>query len=241
MDMEFQEELRRLQEAAGIKYGAGIYDQIGSTADIKDTEAKPKQQQAGTGVESDAVSEEKDDACNNSDCVTDVDADGYFPETDHGTKVNSAGPAAARAGDNPMQKSMKTKVSEATLNESRPRLIDTQTGPNAVVKTYYNSEWDEYQSKVFINGVHDPEADNFTDDRDDAIATAKHIAGTNQQVSVNEMRKLAGLSEECHYGESVDEDEDTEDEDKDSSEVIKEAYSSFFNMLQDEFKKANLK
>lgn len=165
--MELQKELRRLQEAAGIKYGAGIYDQIGSTADVKDAESKPKQQQAGTGVESDAVSEEKDDACNNSDCVTDVDADGYFPETDHGTKVNSAGPAAARAGDNPMQKSMKTQVTE--------------------------------------------------------------------------MRKLAGLSEGCHYGESVDEDEDTEDEDKDSSEVIKEAYSSFFNMLQDEFKKANLK
>lgn len=239
MDMDLQKELRKLQEAAGIKYGAGIYDQIGSTADVEE----PKQKQAGTGVETDSVSEEKDVdvACNNSECVTDVDADGYFPDTEHGTKVDATGPSAARTGDNPMQKSMKTKVSEATLNESRPRLIDTQTGPNAVVKTYYNPEWDEYQSKVFINGVHDPEADNFTDDRDDAIATARHIAGTNQQVSVNEMRKLAGLAEGCHYDESADKDDEDDAEEGESGEVIKEAYSSFYNMLQDEFRKANLK
>lgn len=239
MDVKLQQELRKLQEAAGIKYGSGIYDQIGSTADKEE----PKQKQAGiTGAGNDIVDEASDDrdsACNNNDCVTDVDADGYFPDTEHGIKVDATGPASAKMGDNPMQKSMKTKVEESQLSEGL-RLIDKQVGTDVTTKTYYNSEFGEYQVKVFENGVYNPEADYFTDDKDDAFATAKHIAKTNGNVSINEMRKLAGLAEGCHYDESVDEDEDGENE-QDSKEVVKEAYSAFFNLLQEEFKKANLK
>lgn len=51
-----------------------------------------------------SVSEDFD---NGYDSQIDVDADGYFPDGAHGSVSDSAGPASAKQGDNPMQKAMK--------------------------------------------------------------------------------------------------------------------------------------
>lgn len=233
MDAEFQNELRKLQEAAGIKYGSGIYDQIGSTAD----KAEPKQKQAGvgTGVESDGVSEEVNHA-SNAACSTDVDADGYFPNTEHGTSIDSTGTAGAKMGDNPAQKSVKEKVDEAKLTESK-RLVNTASNGNKVAKVYFDTDYSEFCVKLFVDGKYAGEDSNyFTDDKDDAVSTAKHMVSASS--GLNEMRKLAGLAEsetEC------DDECEITDEETDSKDVIKEAYSSFYHLLQEEFKKAKLK
>lgn len=42
-------------------------------------------------------------------------------------------------------------------------------------KIIYNREYEEYRVRLFVNGVYQAGADYFTDDRDDAIATAKHM------------------------------------------------------------------
>lgn len=233
MDAEFQKELRKLQEAAGIKYGAGIYDQIGSTAEVEE----PKQKQAGTGIETDSVSEETDTGTTSS-CSKDVDADGYFPDTEHGTSIKSTGPAGAKMGDNAAQKSMKQEVTESeSLTESK-RLVTKVSKDLNLAKVYFDTDYNEYCVKLYNAGKYAGEdTDYFTDDRDDAISTAKQMVSFAP--AVNEMRRLAGLSESEDSCDTECEIED--EEDADSKEVIKEAYSSFYHLLQEEFKKAKLK
>lgn len=232
MDMKLQAELRKLQEAAGIKYGSGIYDQIGSTADKPQRQAGVEAASSVTAGASDGVSEEKETVCatNNSDCVTDVDADGYFPETEHGTKAKATGPAAAKMGDNPMMKPAKH------IDESL-RLVGKKGADGKIAKVYFDAEWDEYQVKLYVNGQHQEEQDYFTHDRDDALSTAQSMAGKSLQHAVYEMKKMAGIDAE----KPADDECDDECDDEDAKETVKEAYSSFYTMLQEEFKKANLK
>ena len=55
------------------------------------------------------------------------------------------------------------------------RLIHTETKGSITVKVYYCNEWQEYQNKVYINGEYKPEQTSYTDDKQDAIDTAKLI------------------------------------------------------------------
>ena len=54
------------------------------------------------------------------------------------------------------------------------RLITTLVQFDRTAKVYRNSEWDEYQTKFFIDGKHITEGDCFTDDKTDAMDTAQH-------------------------------------------------------------------
>ena len=46
-------------------------------------------------------------------------------------------------------------------------------GDRVHVNTYYDRDWNEYVSKLFVNGMHQEPADNHTDDKQDALGTAK--------------------------------------------------------------------
>lgn len=56
------------------------------------------------------------------------------------------------------------------------RLIHTETNGNATVKVYWNGDWEEYVARLFVNGVENANASYHTDDKDDAISTAKDMA-----------------------------------------------------------------
>ena len=43
-------------------------------------------------------------------------------------------------------------------------------------KAYRDAENQEYRVKLFVNGAHQPAADYFTDDKDDAMRTAQTMA-----------------------------------------------------------------
>lgn len=44
-------------------------------------------------------------------------------------------------------------------------------------KVYRDAEWNEYRVKFFTNGFHQSRADYHTDDKQDAIDTAKYMIG----------------------------------------------------------------
>jgi hypothetical protein len=43
------------------------------------------------------------------------------------------------------------------------------------VAVHYNREWQEYRIRLYLNGEFNDITDVFTDDKEDAIATAKTI------------------------------------------------------------------
>jgi hypothetical protein len=45
--------------------------------------------------------------------------------------------------------------------------------PNIKIKLHYDRDWQEYQVRVFINGVYSEDKTYFTDDKQDAIDTKK--------------------------------------------------------------------
>lgn len=54
-------------------------------------------------------------------------------------------------------------------------------------KVYWCSEWQEYQVRLFVNGLHIRNATYHTDCHDDALSTAKvmcHISQTMQGVDL---------------------------------------------------------
>jgi len=52
-----------------------------------------------------------------------------------------------------------------------------EDGSFAVVAVVYrDSEWQEYRVKLIARGVHQKDSDYHTDDRDDAMMTAKSMA-----------------------------------------------------------------
>jgi len=60
------------------------------------------------------------------------------------------------------------------------RLVQTMTpavGHERKVKVYFNSDHDEYTAELFINEVRQKKATYFTDDKQDAIDTGKHMLG----------------------------------------------------------------
>jgi len=57
------------------------------------------------------------------------------------------------------------------------RLISTihKASEALTVKTYKDTDWNEYRVKIFIEGQHQQDADYHTDDKDDALSTAAAI------------------------------------------------------------------
>ncbi|MCH7605379.1 hypothetical protein IID24_05320 [Patescibacteria group bacterium] len=53
------------------------------------------------------------------------------------------------------------------------RKIHTETFGARVVKVYIDSTWGEFRCRLYVGGVLRAEADYFTGDKDDALATAK--------------------------------------------------------------------
>jgi hypothetical protein len=56
------------------------------------------------------------------------------------------------------------------------RLIETITEGKNVVKVYYEYHLLEYCVKLYVAGKYRKNADSFTDDRDDALSTARVMA-----------------------------------------------------------------
>ena len=57
------------------------------------------------------------------------------------------------------------------------RLIKTITNKTDIAKVYYSSEWIEYQVKAWQAGQRFAAGDYFTDDKEDALGTAKLMMG----------------------------------------------------------------
>lgn len=57
------------------------------------------------------------------------------------------------------------------------RLISTihKASEELTVKTYRDTDWNEYRVKTYIQGQHQQDADYHTDDKQDAIDTAHAI------------------------------------------------------------------
>lgn len=58
--------------------------------------------------------------------------------------------------------------------------IHTEQHGERIVHVEYNDSFDEYRCRLFVYGESRPQADYFTDDRDDAIGTAKLMAKAQQ-------------------------------------------------------------
>ncbi len=52
------------------------------------------------------------------------------------------------------------------------RKIHTETQGNRTAKVYWNSAWQEFQVKLYMDGAIYPPAEYFTDCKADAIGTA---------------------------------------------------------------------
>jgi hypothetical protein len=57
------------------------------------------------------------------------------------------------------------------------RLINTihKASEELTVKTYRDTDWNEYRVKTYIQGQHQQDADYHTDCKDDALDTARAI------------------------------------------------------------------
>ena len=57
------------------------------------------------------------------------------------------------------------------------RLISTihKASEELTVKTYRDTDWNEYRVKTYIQGQHQQDADYHTDDKEDALSTAAAI------------------------------------------------------------------
>lgn len=57
------------------------------------------------------------------------------------------------------------------------RLINTihKASEELTVKTYRDTEWGEYRVKMYVKGQHLQDADYHTDDKEDALDTARGI------------------------------------------------------------------
>ena len=56
----------------------------------------------------------------------------------------------------------------------RESLIKKLVQYNKMTKVYYHSDFREYRTKFYVDGAHLTEGDSFTDDKTDAMDTAKH-------------------------------------------------------------------
>lgn len=63
------------------------------------------------------------------------------------------------------------------------RLISTHTNGNKTAKVYKDSEWGEHRVKLHIDGKHQKNADYHTDDKEDAVGTAKKMIESEEFVA----------------------------------------------------------
>lgn len=69
----------------------------------------------------------------------------------------------------------KLAKNRVTRDASLGRLLDTQTNGRFTVKVFYNAENAEYVCRLFKDGVAYEPADYFTDDKQDAMDSAKRM------------------------------------------------------------------
>jgi hypothetical protein len=65
----------------------------------------------------------------------------------------------------------------ALTNEDIMRLVTTiqNLSKEKFAKVYRDTDWNEYRVKFFECGIHQVEADYHTDDKDDALDTARLV------------------------------------------------------------------
>lgn len=57
------------------------------------------------------------------------------------------------------------------------RLIQSTSNSGKTMKVYRDTEWGEYRTRLYFNGVLQPKSDYHTDDKDDAIETGLLMIG----------------------------------------------------------------
>lgn len=57
--------------------------------------------------------------------------------------------------------------------------IQTYTNGNREARVYRDSEWEEYRTVFYVDGVKQQNADHHTDDKQDAFATAERWVNTH--------------------------------------------------------------
>lgn len=62
----------------------------------------------------------------------------------------------------------------------------TGCNPSRTARVSYDVELDEYRVKFYIHGVREANADYFTNDKDDALGTAKYWCNQMDTVVVEE-------------------------------------------------------
>lgn len=61
------------------------------------------------------------------------------------------------------------------------RLVEKFENGIQAAKVYRDAEWQEYRVKFFVNGQHNEPADYHTNDKEDAIGTAKLVIGLSRK------------------------------------------------------------
>lgn len=98
--------------------------------------------------------------------------------------------AAIAAYYDAKRKSKKKDMKEETeLNEAM-RLLKSHNKGDHIAKVYYDSDSNEYRVKFFKNGIHNPKADYFTNDKEDAHGTAKYELNRMHNKSLEESTEL---------------------------------------------------
>jgi len=89
--------------------------------------------------------------------------------TDQQRSALSAEARRAGAGQSEMQ----AAIMKSRAQQESTRLITKQTTGNKTAKIYKDSDTGEFIVKFYVDGVYQKDADYFTDDREDALGTAK--------------------------------------------------------------------
>ncbi len=61
------------------------------------------------------------------------------------------------------------------------KLIQTTTNGDRIVKVYYDSDWNEYQCRLYLAGKFYGPATYFTNDKEDAIDSSWLMANPGQR------------------------------------------------------------
>lgn len=102
----------------------------------------------------------------------------------------------------------KKDVAEGTINENL-RLVSKVQAGNKLAKIYKDSDWDEYRVKFYTDGKYDGEdSDHHTDDKEDAVNTAKfqitnkhsHTVAEGKIDDLNDRRAAKSNDEEWTTG-----------------------------------------
>jgi hypothetical protein len=105
--------------------------------------------------------------------------------------------AAKRAAGNPIQ-------APTEVQQESTKLVSTQTGGKKTAKVYKDSETGEFVVKFYVDGKYQKDADYHTDDKQDAMDTAKAETKKANEAVVHEADEV-----------------DTDDKDKDPRDIEK--------------------